>query len=143
VVDGYGTCQIPGGTYPVLRQKRTDYTTTALDVLVPFLGWVDLSTIIGGGGFSGKIVSELSDILISKVYKYFKGQKIIIGCGGVFTAQDAYKKIKLGASLIQLITGMIYQGPQSIAEINIGLVKLLQKDGFKKISQAVGMDSKL
>jgi dihydroorotate dehydrogenase len=97
----------------------------------------------GRGGFSGKIVSELSDILISKVYKYFKGQKIIIGCGGVFTAQDAYKKIKLGASLIQLITGMIYQGPQSIAEINIGLVKLLQKDGFKKISQAVGMDSKL
>ncbi len=96
----------------------------------------------GRGGFSGKLVSELSDILINKVYKYFKGEKIIIGCGGVFSAQDAYKKIKLGTSLIQLITGMIYQGPQAIAEINIGLVKLLEKDGFKNISEAVGIDSK-
>lgn len=50
VVDAYGTCQIPGGTYPVLRQKRTDYTTTGIDVKVPFLGWVDLGTLIGGGG---------------------------------------------------------------------------------------------
>ncbi len=50
VVDGYGTCQIPGGTYPVLRQKRTDYTTTGVDIKVPFLGWIDLSTLIGGGG---------------------------------------------------------------------------------------------
>lgn len=53
VVDGYGTCQIPGGTYPVLRQKRTEYTTTGMDVLVPFLGWLDISTIIGGGGGFG------------------------------------------------------------------------------------------
>ncbi len=92
----------------------------------------------GRGGFSGKLVSSLSDELISKVYKYFNGQKIIIGCGGVFSAEDAYKKIKLGASLIQLITGMIYQGPQLIAEINMGLVKLLKKDGFKNISEAIG-----
>ncbi len=57
VVDGYGTCQIPGGTYPVLRQKRTDYTTTSIDVYVllfpGFGNWVDLSTIIGGGGGGG------------------------------------------------------------------------------------------
>lgn len=50
VVDGYGTCQIPGGTYPVLRQKRTDYTTTGLDVKLPFVGWLDISTFLGGGG---------------------------------------------------------------------------------------------
>ncbi|HLP94192.1 MAG TPA: T9SS type A sorting domain-containing protein [Saprospiraceae bacterium] len=55
VVDGFGTCQIPGGTYPVLRQKRTEYTTTGMDIKVPFLGWVDLSTIIGGGGGGGGI----------------------------------------------------------------------------------------
>lgn len=53
VVDGWGTCQIPGGSYPVLRQKRTDYTTTGLDVKVPFLGWIDLSSLIGGGGGGG------------------------------------------------------------------------------------------
>lgn len=57
VVDGWGTATIPGGTYPVLRQKRTDYTTTSIDVYVVlfpgFGNWVDLSTIIGGGGGGG------------------------------------------------------------------------------------------
>lgn len=95
----------------------------------------------GRGGFSGKAVQGLSDELIVKVYKFYGGKKIIIGCGGVFSAQDAYKKIKLGASLVQLITGMIYEGPQLIGEINRGLVRLLRKDGFKNISEAVGIDN--
>jgi hypothetical protein len=51
VVDGWGTCQIPGGSYPVLRQKRTEYTTTNLDVYVGLLGWIDISQL-GGGAFS-------------------------------------------------------------------------------------------
>jgi dihydroorotate dehydrogenase len=92
----------------------------------------------GRGGFSGKMVEEASNALIAKTYKHFGGKKIIIGCGGVFTAGDAYKKIRLGASLIQLITGMIYQGPQVVSEINQGLVKLLKADGFGNISEAVG-----
>jgi dihydroorotate dehydrogenase len=96
----------------------------------------------GQGGFSGKAVEELSNRMLVKVYKFYNGKYIIIGCGGVFSAEDAYKKIRLGASLIQLITGMIYQGPQLIGEINRGLVKLLKKDGYKNISEAVGVDSK-
>jgi dihydroorotate dehydrogenase len=96
----------------------------------------------GRGGFSGKAVEELTNGLIAKVYKFYGGQKIIIGVGGVFNAQDAYKKIKLGASLIQLITGMIFQGPQLIGEINRGLVKLLEADGYKNISAAIGANSK-
>jgi len=95
----------------------------------------------GKGGFSGKAVEELSNSMIAKVYKFYGGKKIIIGCGGVFSAEDAYKKIKLGASLIQLITGMIYQGPQLIGEVNRGLVKLLERDGYKHISEAVGADA--
>ncbi|MBU6340292.1 MAG: T9SS type A sorting domain-containing protein [Bacteroidetes bacterium] len=52
VMDAFGNCTIPGGTYPVLRQKRTEYTTTKIDVKVPFLGWIDISTFIpNGGGF--------------------------------------------------------------------------------------------
>jgi dihydroorotate dehydrogenase len=96
----------------------------------------------GKGGFSGKAVEELSNQLISKVYKFYGGKKIIIGCGGVFSAADAYKKIRLGASLVQLITGMIFEGPQLIGQINQGLVELLTKDGFKNISEAVGVDSR-
>ena len=93
------------------------------------------------GGISGKVVEQLSNNMIRKVYPYTGGKYVIIGCGGVFSAQDAYTKIRLGSSLIQLITGMIYQGPQSISEINQGLVKLLKKDGFNNISEAIGVDN--
>ncbi len=95
----------------------------------------DIKTV---GGISGKPVKNLSAKLIRYVYKKTKGKYIIIGCGGVFSAEDAYEKIKAGASLIQLITGMIFEGPQVISEINQGLVTLLEKDGYKNISQAVG-----
>lgn len=90
------------------------------------------------GGISGRPIKELSIKLIDYIYKKTKRRYIIIGCGGVFSAKDAYEKIKAGASLIQLITGMIFEGPQLISEINQGLVTLLKKDGYKNISQAVG-----
>lgn len=90
------------------------------------------------GGISGKVAEDNSNSQISYVYKKTGGKKIIIGCGGIFSAEDAYKKIKLGASLVQLITGMIFVGPQLIGEINSGLIELLKKDGFKNISEAVG-----
>lgn len=94
------------------------------------------------GGMSGKVVDALSDEVIRYVYSKVKGTHIVIGCGGVFTAADAYRKIRLGSTLIQLITGMIFEGPQAISAINQGLVKLLEKDGFKNISEAVGVDNK-
>ncbi|HIG95984.1 TPA: quinone-dependent dihydroorotate dehydrogenase [Candidatus Woesearchaeota archaeon] len=91
------------------------------------------------GGLSGKVVQELADNMIAHLYKKTGKEFVIIGCGGVFTAEDAYKKIKLGASLIQMITGMIYEGPQVISEINQGLVKLLEKDGYQNVQEAVGV----
>jgi dihydroorotate dehydrogenase len=90
------------------------------------------------GGLSGKVVEDLSNDLIKYVYAKTQGKYVIIGCGGVFSAQDAYKKIKLGATLIQMVTGMIFEGPQIISEINSGLVDLLKNDGYKNISEAVG-----
>ncbi|MEK6890752.1 MAG: quinone-dependent dihydroorotate dehydrogenase [Nanoarchaeota archaeon] len=98
--------------------------------------------IPGVGGISGKVVQELSDNLVKYIYKKSKGRLIIIGLGGIFTAEDAYKKIRNGASLVQLVTGMIFQGPQTVAEINQGLGKLLEKDGFSNISEAIGVDVK-
>ena len=92
------------------------------------------------GGISGKVVEEKANDLISYIYKKTKGRYVIIGLGGVFSAEDAYKKIKLGASLVQLITGMIFEGPQVISEINQGVVKLLKTDGLENVSQAIGVD---
>lgn len=75
------------------------------------------------GGMSGKILQESSDGLIAKVYSHTQGKKVIIGLGGVFTAEDAKRKMELGADLIQMITGMIYRGPWVISEINRELAK--------------------
>ena len=93
------------------------------------------------GGLSGKEVYEKSNFLLSYVCKKTMGwerKPVLIGVGGIFNAEDAYKKIKLGANLVQIITGMIFQGPNLISEINCNLVKLLKKDGFSDISKAVG-----
>jgi len=94
------------------------------------------------GSISGKPVEELANQQIGYIYKKTKGQKIIIGCGGIFSAEDAYKKIRLGANLVQLITGMIFEGPQLISQINLGLYQLLRRGGFKNISEAVGIDTR-
>ena len=91
------------------------------------------------GGMSGKAVKDLADDVLVYISKKEKNL-VLIASGGVFTAEDAYKKIRLGASLIQMITGMIYEGPQVVSEINRGLVELLKKDGFGNISQAIGAD---
>lgn len=90
------------------------------------------------GNLSGKPVQELSDELIEKTYKAYGKHLTIIGVGGIFTAEDAYRKIKRGASMVALITGMIYEGPSIVGQINEGLVELLKKDGYTNISQAVG-----
>ena len=90
------------------------------------------------GNFSGKPTWQRSNELISLCYKNYSNRFIIIGCGGVFSAKDAYTKIKLGASLIQLITGMVYEGPQLISEINAGLAFYLERDGYAHISEAIG-----
>jgi len=92
----------------------------------------------GRGNFSGKPTEEMTNNLISEVYKKYRDRFVIIGCGGVFTAFDAYEKIRRGASLVQMITGMVYEGPSVIGKINKDLAKLLKKDGYKSISDAVG-----
>lgn len=95
------------------------------------------------GNFSGKPTERRSNKLIKLAYRHYGKKLIIVGTGGIFSAEDAYRKIKLGASLVQLITGMVFQGPQLIAEINLGLIKLLNCDGFKNISEAIGIENKI
>jgi dihydroorotate dehydrogenase (fumarate) len=93
------------------------------------------------GNLSGKPVQNLSDDLIAKSYRYLQGRLVIIGLGGVFNAQDAYRKIRLGANLVEIASALMYEGPQVVTEVKRGLVKLLKRDGFSSIMQVVGIDS--
>ena len=90
------------------------------------------------GAMSGLPLQRISTNLIRHVYRRTRGELTIIGVGGVFSAKDAYEKITSGASLLHMISTMIFDGPQNINEINRGLVRLLEADGFSSIEEAVG-----
>ena len=90
------------------------------------------------GGLSGKPLEKRSNELINKFYKILKNKVKIIGVGGVDSGQSAYQKIISGASLVQLYTGMIYQGPSIASKISEELINILDKEGVKNISYIVG-----
>jgi dihydroorotate dehydrogenase len=90
------------------------------------------------GGISGPVTKKKALELVRHFSTKGNGRFVIIGCGGIFSAEDAYEYIRAGASLVQLVTGMIYRGPGLMKEINKGLVTLLEEDGFKNISEAIG-----
>ncbi len=92
----------------------------------------------GKGAMSGLPLQRISTDMVRHVYRRTRGSITIIGVGGIFSAKDAYEKITSGASLLHMITTLIFDGPQNISEINRGLVKLLQEDGFSSIEEAVG-----
>ena len=91
------------------------------------------------GGLSGKPLEKKSNELINKFYKILKNKVKIIGVGGVDSGQSAYQKIINGASLVQLYTGMIYQGPNIVSKINEELINILDKEGVQNISDIVGI----
>ncbi|MCY7385531.1 MAG: quinone-dependent dihydroorotate dehydrogenase [Microcoleus sp. CAN_BIN18] len=90
------------------------------------------------GGISGIPVRVRSTEVIRFIWKYTKGELPIIGVGGIFTAEDAWEKIAAGASLIQVYTGWVYEGPWMVRRILQGLLQKLEEHGFNSISQAVG-----
>lgn len=90
------------------------------------------------GNLSGKPTYELCNELISKTYMTYGDKLTIIGVGGIFSAEDAYEKIKRGATLVELITAVIFTGPQLIGQINHDLAALLKRDGYSNVSEAVG-----
>ncbi|MDJ0597441.1 MAG: quinone-dependent dihydroorotate dehydrogenase [Crocosphaera sp.] len=94
------------------------------------------------GGISGQPVRQRSTEVIRFIYEQTQGTLPIIGVGGIFTAEDAWEKITAGASLLQLYTGWIYQGPWCIRHINQGLINRLEQYKLAHISEAVGLDFK-
>ena len=94
------------------------------------------------GGLSGRLITEKSRELFAQVARELFGRTILISCGGIDSAQEAYERIKSGASLVQIFTAFIFKGPFVAKSINEGLAKLLRADGFKNISEAVGANFK-
>ena len=86
-------------------------------------------------------LAKISSNLIKKFFKESKGEITIIGVGGVNSGLTAYEKIKAGASLLQLYTGMVYEGPGIVKKIKSELIDILEKEKIKNISEIVGTGS--
>ena len=92
------------------------------------------------GGISGAPLRERSTEVIRFIYQQTGGTLPIIGVGGVFTAEDAWEKITAGASLIQVYTGWIYEGPGMVQQVLKGLVQNMEKHGLQNIGEAIGLN---
>ena len=95
----------------------------------------------GAGGLSGRPLEARATHLVRYLYRRTGGSVPIIGVGGVFSAEDAYRKIRSGATLVQIYTALVYRGPGLVRDLKVGLVKLLERDGFSSIAGAVGADA--
>ncbi len=94
------------------------------------------------GTLCGRPTRELIDASIQAWYRRMdRDRHVIVGTGGIFTAEDAYKKIRLGATLVQVYTALVYHGPGLVKRINRGLCRLMARDGLDRISDAVGVDN--
>ncbi|MBD3824794.1 MAG: dihydroorotate dehydrogenase (quinone), partial [Epsilonproteobacteria bacterium] len=81
---------------------------------------------------------EKSFAIFDAIAKELYGKTTLISIGGIDSAEEAYRRIKAGASLVQIYTGLIFQGPDMVRDINKGLIELLKADGYTNITQAIG-----
>lgn len=94
------------------------------------------------GGVSGAVMSDKSYNIFKAIGRELHDKTTLISVGGISDAEDAYRRIKAGASLIQIYSGFIFKGPSMCSNINNELIELLKADGYTNISQAVGSDFK-
>lgn len=92
----------------------------------------------GEGGLSGAPLKARAITMVSRIYQLTSGAVPVIGVGGIFTAEDAWEMIAAGAALIQVYTGFIYEGPSIVANINDGLRRIISREGFVSLDEAVG-----
>ena len=148
---------------PLLVKLSPDLERRELEMIVDVIGRLQIEGIIatnttvsrdnlrtdaqrvaacGEGGLSGKPLRNRSTQMIAQLYELTRGRIPLIGVGGIFNAEDAWEKISAGASLVQLYTGFIYQGPNIAQQINEGLAKILAREGFASLDAAVGCRAK-
>jgi dihydroorotate dehydrogenase len=92
------------------------------------------------GGLSGRPLLQPATEILRDIYRRTGGKLPIIGVGGIASAVDAYAKIRAGASLVQLYSALIFEGPGLVQRIKDGLAVLLMRDGFSHVAEAVGAD---
>jgi len=95
------------------------------------------------GGLSGAPLYTLSTEVLRLVYRLTEGRMPLIGVGGISSGKDAYGKIRAGASLVQLYTALVYQGPGLLRRLKADLAQLLRRDGFASVADAVGADHRV
>jgi dihydroorotate dehydrogenase len=93
------------------------------------------------GGLSGAPLFGPSTEVLRKVHRIARGRLLLVGVGGIATAEQAYQKIRAGASLVQVYTGFAYAGPALPRRLADGLAALLRRDGFTSVADAVGKDA--
>ena len=147
-----------GKTTPVLIKLAPDWEEGALEASIgmireyPLDGIVATNTTIERphlksplrietGGLSGAPVFGLSTDILRTLYRELRSKMPIIGVGGIFSGKDAYKKIRSGASAVQIYTSLVYEGPGVVATIKRELEKLLLRDGLVSVADAVGLDA--
>ena len=94
------------------------------------------------GGISGKVLKQKSFELFEEIAKEFFGKTILISVGGIDSAEEAYKRLKAGASLVQIYSSFIFGGPMLVRDINKGIINLMQEDNVHHISEIIGKDRK-
>jgi dihydroorotate dehydrogenase len=148
---------------PVLVKVAPDLTFEALDDILQLTGPRQIAGIIATnttisrprsgnpevqkvysetGGLSGRPLRERSTEVVRHLYRQTHGKLPIIGVGGIFNAADAWEKISAGASLLQVYTGLVYEGPTMVRNIVRGLKDRLAQRGFDNIQAAVGWENR-
>jgi dihydroorotate dehydrogenase len=94
------------------------------------------------GGLSGAVLKEKSFKIFEAIAKELYGKTVLISVGGIDSAKEAYRRIKAGASLVQILSGIVFHGPDMIMNINKELIELLKADGYSNITEAIGADRK-
>ena len=92
------------------------------------------------GGLSGRPLFELSTRMLARMYRLTGGKLPLVGVGGIASAAEAWSKIQAGASLLQLYSALVYQGPDLVRAINLGLVERLDRHGLPSLAAAIGSD---
>lgn len=104
------------------------------------LGDPEAARALGDGGISGAPVRARSTEVIRRVHRRARGRLTLVGVGGVRSADDAWEKIAAGASLVQMYTGFVYEGPRAAARVLQGLSRRVEREGLREISALVGAE---